>query len=448
MSLPNHFSSPMLSNWQSAVAKTATSPASQGNPFVNALQRLPLDFGNALVSAGTYAAHAFQEGISGNGTPAPSSDLERCAKAALNLAMSKVLHDDEGVIAAQAQLAKDGTCDPRWAECIAEFVSHYALTRHADVPYRRWRTLNDFVDEKSLPDTCKIGIIGDWGTGDARALAALQQLATHKVQILIHLGDIYYSCTTAEANLFYDNLRRVFPRDSGVGLYSLCGNHDMYSGAAPYYALIDRLDHQASFFCLRNASWQILAGDTGYNDFDPRTHGSTGSWLQDFDDRDQPYSELVWHRDKFATAKGRRTLFLTHHQPFSRNSAIDGTFARSRKLLGQLQPNLGQIDLWLWGHEHNQVIYRPFEGVQRGRCVGASAIPVPKDVDLYRPDPAITEPVPDLEPGAKKLTVDPQTDLYNLGYAVITLDGRACTETYFEFDTSAKQERALFTNSF
>lgn len=445
MNVPNHFSSVMLSNWQSAVAKVATSPArtADGNHFLNALERLPLQFHDALVSAGAYAAHAFEEGINGRTPALPPSGIESCAKAALNLAIAKFQHDDEAVAATQQQLARYGTCDPRWAECITEFVSHYALTKHGNVPYRRWQRPDDFVITDQLPAKCRIGILGDWGTGDLRAQAVLEQLATHQIDIFIHLGDIYYSCTTSEANLFYDSVRNVFDRNSKVKIYTLCGNHDMYSGGAPYYALLDRLQQPASFFCLRNEAWQIIAGDTGYNDFDPFTHGGIGSWLQDLDDRTSPYSELLWHLDKFRTANGRRTMFLTHHQPFSRNAAIDGSHATNRRLLTQLGPVLDQIDLWLWGHEHNQVIYTPAQyGVRRGRCVGASAIPVPGSIDLYTSDPNITEPTPEIQ--TCPLTLDSQRSIYNLGFAVIELNGRQATERYFEYDTSARVERELY----
>jgi len=451
MTVPNHFSSPMLSNWQSAVAKVATSPATHndGNPFSNVLNRLPLRFDDAFVSAAAYAAHAFGLGGAGQTVPPPSNDFERCAKVALNLAVCRFQNDEEGVRAAQAQIARFGECDPRWAECIAEFVSHYALTKHGDVPYRRWRSLNDFVmPADALPAKCRIGIIGDWGTGDARAQAVLDRLAAHDIQILVHVGDIYYSCTTLEANTFHENVVKGLGGRRDVQVYSLCGNHDMYSGGAPYYALLDRIRQPASFFGLRNDHWQVLGADTGYNDFDPFQKGGVASWIQDFDDRESPYSELLWHQDKFRTAGGRRSIFLTHHQPFSRNSAIDGTSAVNERLLGQLGPYLKQVDLWIWGHEHNQVVYAPFRGFARGRCVGGSAIPVPGGDDLYRVEPSIVGDAPKVADGVGQLTVDGGIDLYNLGYAILDLDGPSCTESYYELNTTTKSERLLFTSTF
>src|SRR5258708_3552213 len=129
--------------------------------------------------------------------------VKQCAAAAFDLAKARIDGDTAAAALAGAQLEKFGHCDPRWGECIAEFVAHYTLTRHADVPYRRWKSPDDFVIN-SLPAECQIGIIGDWGTGDASAVALLREVARLKPDLLIHLGDIYYSCTASEAERFYE----------------------------------------------------------------------------------------------------------------------------------------------------------------------------------------------------------------------------------------------------
>ena len=43
-----------------------------------------------------------------------------------------------------------------------------------------------------------MALIADWGTGTAEAKALLQRVAAHKPDVLIHLGDVYYSGTTTE----------------------------------------------------------------------------------------------------------------------------------------------------------------------------------------------------------------------------------------------------------
>jgi predicted phosphodiesterase len=301
------------------------------------------------------------------------------------------------------------------------------------------------LPQSALPETCTIAIIGDWGTSDTRAQKLLEHIATANPDIVIHLGDIYYACTSSEANSFYENSTKAFG-DKQPRIFTLCGNHDMYSGAAPYYALLDRIKQPASFFCLRNRYWQILAGDTGYNDFNPLTKGADATWIRDFDEGDS-YSELAWHKDKLVNAGSRKTILLTHHQLFTRNSSIayrDPVPAKkpvNDYLLKQFGDFLPEIKLWLWGHEHNQVIYQPFMGLERGRCVGASAIPVPITICLTKVSDDLTYLPPDqvpalIDPGNTALKGEASSDLRQLGYALLCFSGETLTARYFQFDTS------------
>ena len=159
---------------------------------------------------------------------------------------------------------KYSVCDATgWAECVTTFLAYKAL--HTTLPYR---PNQDVV--VNLGTRKKLAIIGDWGTGDAVAINVLQQVANFKPDVLIHLGDVYYACTQSEAHNNFLDICRVVLGDS-VSLYSLCGNHDMYSGGSGYYWLVDRIGQQSSYFCLQNDDWQFLAMDTGHNDSDPGT---------------------------------------------------------------------------------------------------------------------------------------------------------------------------------
>ncbi len=243
-----------------------------------------------------------------------------------------------------------------------------------------------------------------------------------------------------EARAFHDDVRAVFPAGS-ARIFTLCGNHDMYAGGGPYYALLDDLGQPASFFCLRNAPWQFVAADTGYNDFDPFREGAETTWVRDgtaadgTPDRD-PYSELVWHADKLQNAGGRRTVLMSHHPPFSRRGVIRGGRIRNERLLAQFTPWLAGIDLWFWGHEHCQIVYAPFAGVGRGRCLGAGAIPtLPEDAPYDPALPPSGEPVPGLQGDpASRLRLDAETGLYDLGFALMTLTGRSAAVAYYSFD--------------
>lgn len=468
MTLPSHFSSILLSNWQSAVAKVLDKP----EPGKDAT-REPHDIQSTNMVAATAAADAHdQEETARNEGTDRSIELgdehHQGARAALDYAVALIKRDAalveaktrEEIAKAEALVeeAKFGNVSPFWLSCVAEFYEHYKTTENAVVPYIKYATLNDFVLPTILSTDCKIAIIGDWGTGETRAQELLEKIASEKPDILIHLGDIYYSCTSTEANRFYENCTKALGRD--VVLFSLCGNHDMYSGAAPYYALLKRIGQPASFFCLRNPKWQIIAGDTGYNDFKPLSQGADATWIRDKDEG-ETYSEMDWHRDKFIHASGRKTVLLTHHQLFTRNSAIhhdvslykhrkgnDGTRPVNDYLLDQFGEFLPQIDLWIWGHEHNQVIYKPFSGLKRGRCVGASAIPVPVSDTLYTvSDKLQGQVVPEIidgDPKATQLQPDGEQTFYQLGYAMLTLSGEQGRAEYFQFDPVSKASLLMY----
>lgn len=222
----------------------------------------------------------------------------------------------------------------------------------------------------------------------------------------------------------------------------------MYAGGAPYYGLIERLGQPASFFNLYNEDYQLLAGDTGFRDFNPLSMGGGAVGMQDYDGKEPTYSEVTWHRRQLDVAKavGRKTIFMTHHQPFTFNAVIDGRHGINSKLLRQLSPYAGDVALWLWGHEHNQVIYEPFKGFERGRCIGASAIPVWEDDALYTLNEKIVGEYAPAKLGFDiQLGIEEKSRRYRLGYGLINIDGKTANETYYELDTETGVERELFT---
>ena len=91
-------------------------------------------------------------------------------------------------------------------------------------------------------------------------------------------------------------------------VYSLAGNHDMYSGGVGYYGLLQQLKQPASYFA-RNAAWQILGLDTGLHDNDVFSVNTNVTCLEP--------TEEAWHLDKITNAGGRKTILLSHHQLFS-----------------------------------------------------------------------------------------------------------------------------------
>ncbi|HEX8694761.1 MAG TPA: metallophosphoesterase, partial [Longimicrobium sp.] len=201
------------------------------------------------------------------------------------------------------------SCDANFIdECVEAYLGFKLSARR--VPYRRHRTLDDFVID--VPDRVRIGVVGDWGTGMEPARVVLQALAGQRPDIVLHVGDIYYSGTRNEVNKrFLPIVEDVFPDALSARkprLFTLSGNHDMYSGGRGYYALLDQIGQPASYFCLRNRRWQVLGMDTGLHDRNPLPPHK----LTKLDD-----GEAEWHRDKVRRAGGRRTVLMSHHQLFT-----------------------------------------------------------------------------------------------------------------------------------
>lgn len=364
----------------------------------------------------------------------------QCTKlaAALWLAMWEGRQEDAARLEDEL---KFGPCDPGWLEVIEEYLEHFGPGTHHQVPYVTYKQMGDFVLDV-LPPQATVALIADWGTGTGEAKALLQQVAAQDPDVVVHLGDIYYSGTAHETTSnFLSECNQLLERDNGrPAVYTLSGNHDMYSGGDGYYGLIRILNpspsfdpawaQPASFFSLRttDSSWQLLAMDTGLNDRDPFTLASDITFLEP--------REAAWHLDKisgFAQQHGK-TILLSHHQLFSPFSYIGGDTpkpagqeAYNPKLLATFEGEIaaGNVAAWFWGHEHNLGIYQPYGSLERGRCIGHAAIPVyeteePYQVDARIPNPPLLVDGPDGRPLELPLNQD---GVYGHGYVILRLDG-------------------------
>ena len=388
--------------------------------------------------------------------------LWSCAKLAAELLGARAAGNAEKANQILDEL-KFGTCDPEWVEAILHYLEFFGPSgKRRDIPYIRHESLDDFVLE-TLPADAKIALLGDWGTGTEEAIALLESLKEHQPDVVIHLGDIYYSGTARETHEFFlDILNQVFGRETHpIPVYTLTGNHDMYSGGQGYYALLPQLNPEplfraeqtqpASYFCLRSVdqAWQILAMDTGLHDHDPFTAGTRVTYLEP--------SEVEWHVDKVKrfSAEGGRTVLLSHHQLFSALETI-GEISGKPKGQEAANPNLldtfhrlqeagahdHSIAAWFWGHEHDLDVYRPYLGLEKGRCIGHAAIPMLVAREPYAGVPELPDP-PELvdDPGnpGKPLELATVDEVYAHGFVILQLDDRERTATasyYQETDYS------------
>jgi hypothetical protein len=262
-------------------------------------------------------------------------------------------------------------------------------------------------------------------------MRVLKQVADARPDVLIHLGDIYYSGTPNECDA---NFSRPIHAELGHGgrtlpVFALSGNHDMYCGGVGYYDMIDRLNappaqQTASYFCLRSTDgeWQFVAMDTGLHDFSPLAVEDAVTYVEP--------DEVEWIARRVREFPGR-TILLSHHQLFSAFSPIGK--AGPNGVRSPCNPHLlamfaelkdeGRIAAWFWGHEHSLGIYKPFAGLRRGRCIGNGAVPVYGFEEIYRPVDGLIR-IPELVEGALPVQ---KAGVYPHGFTMLEL-GRAGSE--------------------
>ena len=393
-----------------------------------------------------------------SGKPIPPADptgsvISDCAKMAAEFVWAEISGNKARADELQDEI-RNSNCDPLWSSALAAYLAWKDTLK--PVPYQTYKNLSDYMIP--LPDKAElvIGLIGDWGTGLDDAKWLLSEVMKKSPDVLIHLGDIYYAGMSDEVR---DNFLTIVNANvPGIPIYTLSGNHDMYSGGAPYYWLLTQLNavpslqpyrQQASFFCLRNANWQILAMDTGLHDSDPTTVNTNVTYLED--------SEAAWHVDKLQNNGGRRTIVLSHHQLFTAfgdgigRGASGKALAYNPKLYAIFEKYMGQIALWLWGHEHNFEAFSPYIGLNKGRCIGASAIPVLEPQNPYGlivgPDLQGQAGLPTLISGVGQLSLNKDKEYYH-GYAIMTLGtpGTGAPPSridYYEVDSDNHAESEL-----
>jgi hypothetical protein len=250
--------------------------------------------------------------------------------------------------------------DPRWVFSLA---------------HKLWRDATDnfasFVAEPqtvTFENDARIFLFGDWGSGLDRAVRVADQIkkemarSGRRQNIVVHLGDVYYSGTEREVKR---RLLEPWPVDSPATTlsFTLAGNHDMYSGGHGYFehALTDsRFGRQGgcSYFALQNDHWQLLGLDSAYED--AGLHAEQAAWAQ---------ATILERPNTIGT------VLLSHHQPFSAHG--EGNPILRRKIAPVLATK--RVDAWIWGHEHRCIEYGPTEvdgnPLSFSSCLGHGGVP-------------------------------------------------------------------------
>jgi hypothetical protein len=360
--------------------------------------------------------------------------IKACAELAFRYLKARLGGDTKALLDIQAEF-RAGTCDPAWATTIEEYLQYFGPGgSRKPIPYIRPSTVGPKTIE--IKANTRVALLGDWGTGAQPAITILKQIATANPDLLVHLGDIYYSGTLSECASNFTSIIDTVLRSTNPELaaYSLAGNHDMYCGGIGYYSLIQHLNPEplkqpASFFCIRTAdeNWQLLAMDTGLHDYSPLQVDDAVTYLED--------EELEWHCERLKEFPGR-TILLSHHQLFSAFSPIGKADTNGRRLATnphllkafRSMSALGRISAWFWGHEHTLSIYDPFSGLERGRCLGHGAVPVSILDKIYAPLPELDE----IPTTIANTHLREQGSVYAHGYAVLAFRANACSAEYYQ----------------
>jgi hypothetical protein len=216
---------------------------------------------------------------------------------------------------------------------------------------------------QKLPDVARIAMTADWGTALYGALKIAEQMRkVGNYDLLMHLGDVYYSGTPEEVQ---ERFLDVWPKDAGKRSIAVNANHEMYSGGYGYFDLmLKSLGQTSSYLAFENTDWLLVVLDTAYVD-------------HDIDNQQVAWLNLVLKQSREANnGKDKKLVLFSHQQLFSRLST------QGPKLVNALRHLLDskRIKVWYWGHEHQCVIYDAHDRYGLlGRCLGNGGIPEVRD---------------------------------------------------------------------
>jgi hypothetical protein len=231
--------------------------------------------------------------------------------------------------------------DPGWAEAFAAYLETLLSGKNAFV---------DAPQSITIPDSVEIGLAGDWGTGDWRnpgnpapSTDVRNKMAFLQPDITIHLGDVYYAGTSDQEQRL---LTALWPPGK-LASFALNSNHEMYSGAKPYFQAIANppfaQQQGCSYFALENANWVIVGLDSAY--FAPESGLYIDGRLFP-DGVSSPQNPFLLLKAANAQAAGKQLIVLTHH------NGLDEAGLNSTTLWDQVMgayPAGGGPAYWYWG---------------------------------------------------------------------------------------------------
>ena len=334
-----------------------------------------------------------------------------------------------------------------WSEWFRYYIKNRIGPRHKFNFYPRGAADRGIYPLVSAHGACtvRMALAGDWGSGTDEARKVGMRIAAAQPDFTIHLGDVYYVGSMSEINehfLGIDDPHNDFTPCAwplgAVGSFALNGNHEMYARGDAYFELLlpqmglwtPRVRQHASFFCLENDDWRVIALDTAYNSIGrpiiENILRPTGR-LED--------ALVEWLRDDVklgARGDHRGIVLLSHHQYYS---AFDEWYLKPAQQLAEL---IKRPVVWFWGHEHRMIVYgaHSFGGgiTAHGRCLGHGGMPV----ERFNPDrPLRHRECPPLFVDNRPFPNDEGIDVGYNGYGIVDFEGRELKVDYRDLTGAA-----------
>jgi hypothetical protein len=296
-----------------------------------------------------------------------------------------------------------------------------------------------------FPDSGRIAVLGDWGTGlyGAPKIANAVAKDPDPFALLLHLGDVYYSGSENEVNTRFLNL---WPYRKEAINRALNSNHEMYSGGEPYFTkTLPKFGQSGSYFAYQNKAWTLIGLDTAYIE-------------HSIDD-----TQAEWLNGIINQAGNRRVILFSHHQLYSHFES-QGLNLWSHPRFGKILRSK-RISAWYWGHEHRCSV---FEGPDSNfgilaRCIGHSGMPESRDATRQLPlanesQFAMAEwrrslarsmagnPLPNVTVlDGPNLDIPSEEDKFSPhGYAILTFDGPTLKEQILNSIGKVIYEKIIF----
>lgn len=420
------------------------------------------EIADAQTASTAYNARRVAQAQQGVALPSVLGTMETCMDLLVHYVFAWAVHDTHRMNQIRSEW-KTSPCDVLgWMEAVDAWLAYYWLGAQPKYnppvnaqgndqpPFASPGTFD--LPPAASGGALRVGVLGDWGTGEPEAIAVLDQLMLQRPDLIIHVGDTYYAGTVDEQHTnFLEPINAARARHGlNIPVYALPGNHDYYSGGAAFYQMIQQLNAGVpnastqfnSFWALVNDAWQLEGMDTGFHDSDLLHVGWDTTHLRT--------DEAAWHQQQLKSAGSRTVILFSHHQLFSTFEPIGQVKHHLKKwenpqlleTLAAWRDATSNITAWFWGHEHVLEVYEvPGSLPILGRCIGNGAFPVFTDSGGYKPnlesgiplETAKTSPDGTITFPSNFVQSQPDDQVWASGYSILELpDSGDGTASYYQ----------------